>query len=157
MKCNLAGIVGACLASVLLAGCTQSVDPAEAVARVNASNIQRLANLYLTYQMKHNWRGPANEKVFKDFIRGFNAEKLARIGIDPSAVDGLFVSERDGQPFQIRYGVVGSSRGSSEPVVFEAAGEGGSRLVAFLNMEQREVSQGEYDSLWSGSASSPKP
>jgi hypothetical protein len=145
-----------CLLGGILIGCTSQTDPDSAIASVNETNLQRLANLYFTYQSKHDWRGPANEAEFKSFLRGYNPAKLTRIGIDPNAIDGLFISERDGQPFKIRYGVVGSAMGSAEPVVFESTGDGERRLVGFLNMQQREVDETEYNSLWSATAS-PAP
>ncbi len=115
-----------------------------------------MANLYLTYQSFHEWHGPADEAQFKTFLHGFNAHKLSRIGVDPNALDQLFVSERDGQPFKIRYGVQGSSMGSSAPVIFESVGGGKGRLVGFLDMQQREVDESEYNSLWSATVS-PAP
>ena len=141
----------------VLSGCRGEIDPNEAIAKVNESNIQRLANLYFTYQMKNRWRGPADEEAFKKFIRGYNPSKLERIGIDPSAIDELFVNERDGQPFKIRYSVLGSAMGSSEPVIFESAGVDGKFLVGFLNMEQREVDEAEYKRLFSVKKSKVKP
>jgi hypothetical protein len=139
------------IASVgLLTGCGGGNDPQSAIAAVNQQNIQRLANLYFAYQMKHEWHGPPDEESFKKFLRGYNPEKLTRIGIDPGAIDELFVNERDGQPFKIRYGVRGSAMGSTEPVIFEAEGAGGRRMVGFLNMVQREVDEAEYTDLWEG-------
>jgi hypothetical protein len=142
-----------CLLGGLLVGCIGHTDnPDSAIASVNATNLQRLANLYFTYQSRHEWRGPANEAEFKSFLRGYNPRKLTRIGVDPNAIDELFISERDGEPFKIRYGVVGSAMGCNEPVIFEATGDGERRLVGFLNMQQREVDQSEYNSLWSATA-----
>ena len=40
--------------------------------------------------------------------------------------------------------------GCSEPVIFEAEGADGKRMVGFLNMEQREVDEAEYNDLWAG-------
>lgn len=146
-------LVAYCLLIVsYLTGCGDTVDPNDAVAHANSTNIQRLVNLYITYQTEHDWRGPANEQEFKDFIRGYNPQKLARVGVDPAQIEELFVSERDGQPFKIRYGVVGSMMGSTEPVVFETEGIDGQRMVGFLNMEQREVGSDEYDLLLAGKA-----
>lgn len=150
-------LVTCSLALATLAGCGGSVDPNAALAEVNATNSQRLANLYFTFQTKNEFRGPADEAAFKTFIRGFNPQKLARIGVDPQAVDALFTSERDGQPFKIRYGVKGSAMGSSEPVIFEATGVDGRREVGFLNMTQREVEQSEYDLLWAGKGAPAAP
>jgi hypothetical protein len=138
------------LAGGFLAGCGDSTDPNSAIAAVNEQNIQRLANLYFAYQVKHEWHGPPDEQAFTQFLRGYNPDKLTRIGIDPKAIDKLFVSERDGEPFKIRYGVQGSAMGSSEPVIFEAKGVNGRRNVGFLNMVQREVDDTEYNDLWAG-------
>jgi hypothetical protein len=147
-----AALAGSCVLLAVLAGCGGSVDPNEALAQANSTNIQRLANLYVTYQTKNEWRGPADEAAFKDFVRTYNPQKLARIGVDPNAVDGLFTSERDSQPFKIRFSVMGSAMGSSEPVIFESVGVDGKREVAFLNMTQRQVDEAEYETLWSGAA-----
>ena len=47
--------------------------------------------------------------------------------------------------------------GSSEPVIFEAVGVDAKRMVGFLNMEQREVDEAEYRSLWSGTTQPALP
>jgi hypothetical protein len=144
------GVTFCIFAGGFLAGCGGSADPESAIASVNRQNIQRLANLYFAYQMKHEWQGPPDEQAFKKFLRGYDAKKLTRIGIDPNEIDKLFINERDGQPFKIRYGVRGSAMGSSEPVIFEAEGRGGRRMVGFLNMTQSEVDEAEYNDLWAG-------
>ncbi len=151
------GIIGCCLLIAVSPGCDRTVDPTEVIARVNETNMQRLANLYFTFQMKHGWRGPVDELEFKEFIHGLNPRKLSRIGIDPSAIDALFISERDGQAFKIRYSVAGSAMGSSEPVIFESVGVGGKRLVGLLNMEQREVDEADYNDLWAGKTPPARP
>ncbi|MGD9632045.1 MAG: hypothetical protein AB7G28_15175 [Pirellulales bacterium] len=148
--------IGALLA-VLVAGCSNGDDPASALANANGTNVQRLSNLYFTFQSEHDWRGPRDEAEFKTFLHSIDSAKLERIGIDPNNIDALFISERDGQPFAIRYGVQGSVMGSAEPVVFEAAGDGNKRLVGFLNMTQREVDPAEYDALKSGQIPAAPP
>lgn len=140
----------ASLLVTLAIGCSSGNKAASALADANSSNVQRLANLYFTFQSEHEWRGPQDETEFKTFLRSVNPAKLERIGIDPNNIDALFISERDGQPFAIRYGVPGSVMGSAEPVIFEATGDGGKRQVGFLNMTQREVDAAEYDALKSG-------
>jgi len=141
-----------CLLAGLLIGCSSRTYPDSAIARVNGTNIQRLANLYFTFQSQHEWRGPADEAEFKSFLHQYNPHKLSRIGVDPNALDKLFISERDELPFKIRYGVLGSAMGSSAPVIFESAGDGKRRFVGFLDMQQREVDESEYDALWSAPA-----
>ncbi|MGI9429927.1 MAG: hypothetical protein ACR2NM_14795 [Bythopirellula sp.] len=132
-------------------GCS-SADPADLLAAANDSNIQRLANLYEAFQSRHNWRGPKDEADLKSFLEGWNPNKLANIGVNPEAIDEVFVSERDGEPLQIRYGVPGHIMGSEAAVVFEKTGIDGRRMVGFLNMTRREVDAAEYDRLWAGNA-----
>ncbi len=137
----------------LVTGCGFSVDNESTLAQLNAQNIQRLANLYVAFQQNHEWRGPDDEAEFKEFIKNFPSHKLERIGIDPTNIDGIFVNERDGEPFNIRYQVQGNMMGCSEAVIFEATGVGGKKMIGFLDMLQREVEQAEYDQLWSGEIS----
>lgn len=135
-----------------LIGCGDGDTPNAAISKANKTNSQRLANLYLMHQMKNKFQGPKDEAAFKAFIQQAGDEVLEPMGVDPNSVDELFVSERDGQPFVIRYGVTGGPRGSTEAVIFEQTGEGGKRMVGFLNMVQREVDASEYDQLLSAKA-----
>ncbi|QDV73998.1 hypothetical protein [Botrimarina mediterranea] len=130
-------------------GCSQS-SPESTLASLNESNVQRLTNLYFAYQKKHDFNGPKDEQDFRQFIQGISPDKLSRIGVDSASIDTVFISDRDGQPLRVRYRVKGSMMGSQEPVVFEAEGAEGMRMVGFLNMTQREVDAAEYDQLWSG-------
>ncbi len=139
-----------CLIVSAITGCNSGVNPDDAISAVNSSNIQRVTNLYLAYQAQNNWVGPEDELKFKDFIRSLSEVQLTRIGVNPGQLDKLFTSDRDGQPFKIRYKVVGDVMGSTEPVVFEAEGSGGKRMVGILNMTQREVDNAEADALFAG-------
>lgn len=153
---SLTHVVAYAVLMGLVVGCGVK-DPNAAIAAVNSNNIQRLTNLYFSFQMRNDWRGPTDEQEFKAFLNSYNPKKLTRIGIDPSAIDDLFVNERDGEPFKVRYGVRGSAMGSSEPVVFEATGINGARMVGFLNMVQRKVDPTEYDDLWAGRVATAAP
>lgn len=139
------------LAALALSGCNSS-NPESTLASLNESNVQRLSNLYFGYQKKFEFNGPKDEQDFRLFVQGISPEKLQRIGIDPASIDSIFISERDGQPFNIRYRVKGSLAGSNEPVIFESQGVDGKRMVGFLNMTQREVDAAEYDQLWGSKA-----
>ena len=142
-----------CLVLGATTGCNTSVSPDDAVAAANSTNIQRVTNLYLAYQANNNWIGPADEAALKDFIRGLPESQLTRIGVNPGQLDELFISDRDSQPFKIRYKILGNVRGSEEPVVFEAEGSGGQRMVGFLNMSQREVDSAEADAMFAAKPS----
>jgi hypothetical protein len=144
------GLLLSCLLVAMVAGCSRGMDKDAALAQANSKNSQRLANLYLAYQSDNEWRGPADEAKFKAYLHAFDPARLQRVGVNPQDIDALFISERDSQPYKIRYGVRGSAMGSSEPVIFESAGVDGKYEVALLNMTQREVDKAEYDALWSG-------
>ena len=147
---------GFILLLALVLGCGGN-SAEETLAKLNDSNIKRLSSLYWAFQKQNNWVGPSNEQEFKAFVKGY--KKLQRIGIDPANTDAIFTSERDSEPFKIRYAVVGSMNGCNKPVVFESVGANDKRNVAFLNMTQREVGPEEYDTLWSSDtakATSPR-
>jgi len=139
-----------------LTGCGSRNTPEDAIANVNKTNIQRLTNLYVMYQMKNNFKGPKDEATFKAFLKNVKSETLGSMGVTPDSIDELFICERDGEPFNIRYGVPTTTRGSKEPVVFQKTGSGGKRMVGFLNMVQREVDEAEYDSLLNAKSVRPK-
>jgi len=70
---------------------------------------------------------------------------LELMQIDRENLDELFMSERDGEPFKIQWGVKGWG---DRALVFESVGVNGKRLVALS--ETREVDDAEYEGLWSG-------
>jgi hypothetical protein len=74
------------------------------------------------------------------------SHRLEMMQVDPGKVDELFVSERDGQPFVIKYGQSGGIM-SRLPVVFEKEGKGGKRQVAFTDGQVEEVDDATYQQL----------
>lgn len=143
---------GLCLVAVMMATAIGCGGPSaeDRIAAANDTNIKRLASLYAMYQLRNNFQGPANEEEFKNFIREQDPDRLKMAGIDVSDIDSLFKSERDGEPFKIRYGVNTRVRGPALPVIFESTGVDGKRQVGFTNGPLREVDATEYDQLWSG-------
>lgn len=136
-----------------LAGCGRD-GTADAVAGMNPDNAHRLANLYAAHQNFKGGKGPKDEAAFKAFVREYDAAKLGMMGVDPGNVDALFVSDRDGQPFQVRYGV-GGGRGSSDPVVFEKAGRDGRKQVGYTDGSVTEVDAGEAQRLLAAKPAPP--
>jgi hypothetical protein len=122
----------------------------EMIAANNDTNIKRLGTMYGFFQLKNQFKGPKDEAEFKKFIGEQDAGRLALAGITGSKVDDLFLSERDKQPFKIRYGVNTQLRGPSLPVIFEATGAEGKRQVSFTGGSMQEVDSTKYDELWSG-------
>ena len=128
---------------------------ADQVGAMNDSNIKRVANLYMAYQFRKGMKGPADEATFKKFIQSeMPARKLELMRVDKNNVEGLFKSERDGEPFQVRYGLSGGPS-TVFAVVFEKTGQGGKRLVAFTNGSVEEADPARYEQLLKDQGSSP--
>jgi hypothetical protein len=121
----VAGVIGC-------GGCGSSApEPAlkAAVLRSNSTNIKRLATLYSRYHSRF-LSGPRDEATFKKFIADRPAAELEEIGASGGDIDALFVSERDKQPFFIRYGLP-LTDALFRAVVLEAQGLNGKALVLF--------------------------
>ena len=140
---------------VALTGCG-GTDVNSMIAAANDSNVKRLATLYSYFHIQNRNKGPKNEEQLRAFIEAQDANRLNRGGIDATKLDELFVSERDGEPFVVRYGVNTVIRGPSLPVVFESTGVDGMRQVGFCNGSMKEVDEDEYDRLMAGKADKEK-
>ena len=131
----------------VVTGCSQDQQAASIVASKNSSNIQRLANLYRSYQLRHGSQGPKDEEGFKDYIQhAMPAHRLEMMQIDPDNIEGLFISERDGQPFLVRYGVHGGMDWITA-VVFEQQGRNAKKQVGFTDGSVAEVDDSRFRRL----------
>ena len=130
------------LLACFLVGCSKKVPT---LADVNNTNIKKLRGVYGLFLFQHNMRGPQSEEELKDYLRTDPGAtvKIKRMGMTLEDIDRIFVSERDGQPFKVRYGLNGLG---DHAAVFEAEGVDGKRQVALAT--PREVEQAEYDRLW---------
>lgn len=148
------------LGSGWLAGCgSKQPDVTSLVASVNNANGKRLANLYAVYQSRHDGSGPKDRQAFESFIRtALQPGELAGTGVDQGNLEALFVSERDKQPFFVRYGVSSpdpSSPGVNLAVIFEADGIDGMHEVFLTGPRAERVpadamddwKAGKYDRL----------
>ena len=145
---NTASVVGLfAIAVAMLVGCG-GFNTSTAIQDANATNAQRLANLYAQHQRENKGAGPKDEARFRMYIEQVNPVLLERIDVDPNQIDALFTSERDGEVLEIRYGVKGNDMSEPEPVVFEKTGVEGVRLVAFTGQKVEQISDdAEYQSL----------
>lgn len=134
-----------CLFLAVAAGCTSSSAPNFADA--NRTNIQKLKNAYMMYMNDHGFTGPEDEAALKSYLRENPAAKirLGRMGVNPEDIDSIFTSERDGEPFVIRWGVKGLA---DHAIVFEKTGVDGKRFVALGT--PKEVDAAEYEGWLSG-------
>jgi len=141
---------------LLFAGCSGSNKGKSMIADANDSNVKRLATMYSFFHTLNNNKGPVDKAEFKKFIQSQDERRLALADIDPSDIDSLFVSERDKQPFVIRYGIDTYVRGPSLPVIFEETGIEGMRDVGFFNGNMKTVDKAEYDQLLAGESDGEK-
>jgi len=140
---NVALALAACLLLVGLMGCGSGV---KSVAEIKDTNIKKIHALYSFYMSNNQYTGPASEEVFREYC-GTAEGKFAikRMGMDPEKIDEYFKSERDEEPFVIRYGLKGVA---DHAIVFEAVGVDGKRMIAFGT--PAEFDSAEYDDYLSG-------
>jgi len=95
----------------------------------------------------NSYKGPKNEAELKDYLKNnpTAVHLTARIDVTPETVDDIFISDRDGQPFVIRYGLKGIA---DFAIVFEAEGVEGKRLIALRS--PIEVDETEYEAYLNG-------
>lgn len=148
----LGGVVAGLCAC--LAGCGGD-GARRMIAANNDTNVKRLGTLYGMFHLRNEFRGPRDEAEFRAFIGGQDPARLALAGVDPKALDGLFVGERDRLPLRIRYGVNTRVRGPDLPVVFEQSGREGRRQVGFTGGSVRDVESADYEALWHGASDGP--
>ncbi len=70
---------------------------------------------------------------------------IKKIDLTPETVDDIFINERDGEPFVVRYGL---SREANHAIIFEKTGIDGMRFIALANPQ--EYGQQEYDDFLNG-------
>ena len=103
--------VGVLLALVvfLATGCGEKGPAFSQLPKIHNNNIKRLRVIYNYYMATHGMVGPKDEQTLKDFLNNDPgmAVKLKRLDLTPDQVDEIFVSERDGKPFKVRYGLRG--------------------------------------------------
>lgn len=152
-------VVAAVVAGV--SGCGSSNDVKSIVKSINDSNGKRLANFYAMYQTRsRTFTGPVDQQALEKFIVSVNPAELDAMGVSVDKVGQLFISERDGKPFVIRYGVKKPPvLGGHQAVICEAEGKGGAVAVFMTGPKVVEVSVSESDSYMRGDRDEepPKP
>lgn len=118
------------------------------LAGIYSDNIRKVHQCYLMYMEEHGYRGPKDEEELKTYLKTDPTAIFLtkRIDLTPEGVDDIFISERDGEPFVIRYGLNGIA---DHAIVFEAVGVDGTRLIALtppLEVEDED----EYDDYLTG-------
>lgn len=118
-----------CLAATLIllhtAGCSDSRTQASRAAQT--SHLRTLISLYNAASAKIG-RPPADEASFKQFIVDDSMQVLEKMQI--ASADDLFISERDGQPFVVRYRHTLKFK-TPNIVAYEQTGVDGRRQIGF--------------------------
>jgi hypothetical protein len=125
---KLAALVVATAFFAPLAGCGQA-DQSHACT---VARLRTIAAAYLDF-IAARGSGPSGEAQLREHLRhsvAFVAAKDATGGVAE-----VFASARDGQPFEINYGVslAGGEGDAPQPIVAESEGVDGERLAAFAN------------------------
>lgn len=143
----LAGLV------LMISGCGDGLNN-PSLADLKNTNIKRYHTAYTIYLDRNQMQGPKDEKELMDFLTTDNTAGvlLKRMEIPMESLSDITVSERDGQPFKVRWGVKGMA---DHAIIFEAEGVEGKRMVAFSN--PRELDATEYDGYWDGSLKPDAP
>lgn len=137
-------------ALTVLVGCGQGPRDAKSIIReANDVNGRRLVNLYGQYQAIHG-HSPKTEQAFRKGIEARGATALEEMGVPTADLSPLFLSERDGQPFEVRYAAP-YVPGSRQALVFESRGVEGKRAVFFTGGTVVHVPESECAAYRSGS------
>jgi len=118
-----------------IVGCgSTTVDPAV------ATNLKAVASMYTEYSAAHSNTGPTDLDSFKKFARTIDSRTLGSLGIELNRLDDFFVSPRDKQPLQIRFGVPVTNLGQNAPLIaHEQTGVGGKKLAVYANNKILEL------------------
>jgi hypothetical protein len=147
------------VAITILSGCTdKSARDTEFVRNANDTNIKKVATAYSLYASRFGYTGPKSKEELINFIKTNDKieKNLERIGLERDTIEEIFISENDGEEFEIRWGMFMNPDllRAKEPFVFEKVGKDGVRLVMISNKKILEVSDdAKYKKLLKGKIS----
>jgi hypothetical protein len=135
--------------AVLLIGLSSSCQqPPQETSQVS-TNLGWLGSMYGMYVGSHKGQTPNEIGDLRNFVeKRINAEDLARLKV--GNVNELFVSPRDGKPFEmVTYGTLPPPVGGEPPpiVLYEASGLDGERAIALLGGGTQTVDENELQSM----------
>lgn len=147
MKLGNLSVFAVATTLVLVTTCFHGCRSENKVAKIYSTNIKKVHQCYLMYMENNGYKGPKDEAELKNYLKTDPTAiyLMKRAEITPETVDDIFISERDGEPFKIRYGLKGVA---DFAIVFETIGVEGKRLVALT--PPRETEEDEYDDHFTG-------
>ncbi len=129
-------------------GCGNSNSAEQMIADANATSIDRICSLYGQFQMRNANKGPADEAQFRSFISKLPESQLDIMGVDSASLDSVFISDRDGEKYEVTWDAYSSPRDEPVPIVAETIGVNGMRMIGFHRKPHREVDDAEYQRLF---------
>jgi hypothetical protein len=125
------------------AGCTS--NPPKAAKRPEPEVKERLEKLYRLYRTycERNHTAPTGEQALKDFYQKQSPEETKALNLGDD-IDELFVSPRDGQKFEVAWGVVPEPT-QNRAIIWEKTGKDGMHYVALSRAEVVPWSEDELN------------
>lgn len=138
------------VASVLGCSSKQSND----ISHLTNTNMKKLYAAMNTFMRLNDFRGPKDQAELVKFFEGNRRAQtiLGRCGVKIDELEEILISERDGEPFVVRYGVNGIA---DHALVFESVGVEGLRMVALS--APVEVDEIKYEEYLSGKVEVARP
>lgn len=139
----------------LLSGCEDSrTKVLQEIKDGNKTQIQRIRNCYMMFMEINDYKGPEDKDELIDFLLTDSEAiiRRGRMGIADDELEAMFVSDRDGKPFKILWGMEGVA---DHAMVFEEEGVEGLRFVALGY--PREVAKEEYEAYLAGKIKAATP
>ena len=141
-----------CVMCAPFSGCTGD-RVASQVAAVSKTNLQKLSNVYSLYVVRNGYKGPKDEETFRAFLENDPSieKNIGYMGIERADFDKISFSDRDNEPFLVRYGLKLPPMSPKQPQVLETVGVDGMRMVIMSNGDIVEVEDdAEYKKMASG-------
>ncbi len=128
----------------------------DAFREMNKLNMQKLVNSYVMFASVNGNVGPKDADELKNFIKT-DQRVPPRLGMstsDLNDLDSIFISDADGEPFEIRFGLKIRLDEDRSPLVFDSVGVDGMRRVALADNQILEIDDAKrYDRMWTGKLS----
>ena len=140
------------LAGFLLAACMSGCGGEDPLNSPAAAKLKGLSTMYLDLAVSKKGQAPASEQELKQHMRSVPDFVLRGNGVEPDAIDAVFISERDQEPFVVSYGSVITqiSANSKQLVAHEKTGKNGKRLVVFVSTKVDHVDDATLQGLKAG-------
>jgi len=115
----------------------------------NKTHVAKVATSFKVFASRNGQKSPESQAELVAFLKEPRvAKNIERMGIDPNAIEKIFVSDRDGEPLKIKWGITMDPEGTP-PIAFETVGVDGVRLVA-ADVVLEVSDDDEYEDLWNG-------